>query len=602
MKNSLLLISVLSIICINGKTSYGEQYWAKSFGGNDNDCAHSIQQTSDGGYIVAGYTSSGNDTNVFVLKLDISGAVSWQKKYETESIKRAIAYSIQQTSDGGYIVAGITRDGDDEIFVLKLDSSGAVSWQKTYESIKGVNTNFIQQTSDGGYILVGYLFSTIGNDGYCFVLKIDSTGTVIWENVYVIGDLSEPGTIKQTTDEGYILATRAASYDDSIEGLLVLKLDNSGNVTWQKIYGGELGRPYSIHQTTDGGYILASSTSSFGAGGLDAVALKLDGNGVVTWVKAYGNSGGDYASSIHQTTDGGYILAGGTGGDFNGFLILKLDSSGNITWQKIYSGGLGQRYSIQQTTDGGYVLANYTSSFGADSKNVLVLKLDSSGVVPDCPLIESGNAVVTDGSVITQDSHATVQATSVSMIDNNVVPLNSLGIISFVCCYGEEDSDGDVVVDSCDNCPNDYNDNQEDNDSDGTGDVCDICPHDSENDIDNDSVCGEIDNCPQNANPEQEDTYPPQGNEIGDTCDCEGDFDCDGDCDGWDAVSFKADFGRNNFDNACEGDDPCNGDFDCDGDCDGTDAALFKEDFGRASFNNPCPSCEVGDWCVYPLP
>ena len=111
-----------------------------------------------------------------------------------------------------------------------------------------------------------------------------------------------------------------------------------------------------------------------------------------------------------------------------------------------------------------------------------------------------------------------------------------------------------------------------------------------------DGECGTGGFCSMN----QEDTCPPGGNGIGDACECEGNFDCDQDCDGTDAATFKADFGRSLFNNPCNNDFQCKGDFDCDQDCDGTDAARFKSDFGRSGFNNPCPTCTVSDWCIYP--
>ena len=115
-----------------------------------------------------------------------------------------------------------------------------------------------------------------------------------------------------------------------------------------------------------------------------------------------------------------------------------------------------------------------------------------------------------------------------------------------------------------------------------------------------DSIPGTVDNCPEIFNPDQEDTYPPGSNAIGNACECEGDFECDGDVDGWDSMLFKADFGRNQFNNICSAFNPCSGDFDCDGDVDGWDGRLFKEDFGRNRFNNPCPNCEGVNWCSYP--
>jgi hypothetical protein len=118
-------------------------------------------------------------------------------------------------------------------------------------------------------------------------------------------------------------------------------------------------------------------------------------------------------------------------------------------------------------------------------------------------------------------------------------------------------------------------------------------------DSDEDGVPDDIDNCPQTPNQGQEDFLPPGGNGIGDACECEGNFDCDGDCDGSDAATFKADFGRNEFSTPCQAGNPCNGDFDCDNDTDGTDAAAFKADFGRNEFSTPCPICTVEEWCSY---
>jgi len=267
--------------------------WAKTYGGSGGDFASSIQQTTDGGYIVAGSTYSfGASYDYFdfwVLKLDSNGNVTWQKTYGGSGDD--VATSIQQTTDGGYIVAGLTDSfgvagyENDDFWVLKLDSNGNITWQKTYGGSDYDYAYSIQQTTDGGYIVAG------------------STGSF------------------------------GADYGDS----WVLKLDSNGNVTWQKTYGGSGDDvASSIQQTTDGGYIVAGSTDSFGAGGSDAWVLKLGSNGNVTWQKTYGGSGDDVATSIQQTTDGGYIVAGstdsfGAGGYDYDFWVLKLDSSGEIS-------------------------------------------------------------------------------------------------------------------------------------------------------------------------------------------------------------------------------------------------------------------------------
>jgi hypothetical protein len=162
------------------------------------------------------------------------------------------------------------------------------------------------------------------------------------------------------------------------------------------------------------------------------------------------------------------------------------------------------------------------------------------------------------------------------------------------------DYDNDGILDVDDKCPDVNTQDQTDTDNDGLGDICDNCPTNSDpyqGDYDEDGVGDICDNCLINPNPLQEDSYPPGGNGIGDTCECEGNFDGDNDVDGTNASSFKTDFGRSLFNNACSDLYPCNGDFNCDGDADGSDAAIFKADFGRSQINDFCPFRVPVDWC-----
>ena len=368
--------------------------WANTYGGSSDDYTYSIQQTSDGGYIVAGYTNSfgAGGTDVWVLKLDANGNVQWQKTYGGSSDD--YAYSIQQTSDGGYIVAGYTESfgaGYADVWVLKLDANGNVQWQKTYGGSGWDEAYSIQRTLDGGYIVAGWTDS------------FGAGGTDAW----------------------------------------VLKLDANGNVQWQKTYGGSRDDyANSIQQTSDGGYIVAGWTYSFGAGYADVWVLKLDANGNVQWQKTYGGTYDDYANSIQQTSDGGYIVAGVTKSFIAGnadVWVLKLDASGNVQWQKIYGYEPGDfipysrndsANSIQQTSDGGYIVAGYTKSSGTGNADVWVLKLDSNGKIPDCSTEErslyymptsttnfsgvNSSAGVTSTSVKPGTSNATIKITTVS--------------------------------------------------------------------------------------------------------------------------------------------------------------------------------------------
>jgi uncharacterized delta-60 repeat protein len=406
--------------------------WAKTYGGPNWDEAYSIQQTTDGGYIVAGRTHSfgAGYADIWVLKLDPNGDVQWQKTYGGPDWDTA--YSIQQTSDGGYIVAGMTESfgaGYADIWVLKLDSNGDVQWQKTYGGPGNDGAYSIRQTADGGYIVAGETTSFGAGNFDMWVLKLDQNGNIQWQKTYggPYGDRAY--SIRQTADGGYIVSGEY-SFGAGYVDIWVLKLDSNGNVQWQKTYGGpDWDTAYSIQQTSDGGYIVAGWTASFGAGVSDLWVLKLDPNGNIQWQKTYGGSANDRAESIQQTTDGGYIVAGWTysfgAGNFD-MWVLKLDQNGNIQWQKTYGGPYGDvATSIQQTSDGGYIVPGWTASFAVGVSDLWVLKLDANGDIVGCNLIGTSAATVSDTAVIGFATSVGPDNTSVSGQDSNAVITNT---------------------------------------------------------------------------------------------------------------------------------------------------------------------------------
>jgi len=358
---------------INVKVNNGQSV----FGGSSNDQAYSIQQTTDGGYIVAGYTWSfgaGYD-DVYILKVNSDGSLAWQKTFGGSSYDAA--YSIQQTTDGGYIVAGY-MSGD--VDVLKLNPDGSLAWQKTFGGSSYDAAYSIQQTNDGGYIVAGGTesFGAGGRDVY--ILKLNSDGSLAWQKTFDESYVDVANSIQQTTDGGYIVAVGTESFGAGGYAY-ILKLNSDGSLAWQKTFEG--GSAYSIQQTTDGGYIVAGYTNSFGAIYRDAYIVKLNSDGSLAWQKTFGGSNWDEAYSIQQTTDGGYIVAGYTAsfgaGSYDAY-VLKLSSDGSLAWQKTFGGNDHEKaYSIQQTTDSGYIVAGYTWSFGAGYDDVYILKLDSNG-------------------------------------------------------------------------------------------------------------------------------------------------------------------------------------------------------------------------------
>jgi len=361
--------------------------WFKHYGGTEIDQGYSIQQTSDGGYIVAGYTTSytygGYDFAIY--KLNSSGNKVWFKHYG--GIIDDYGFSVKQTSDGGYIVAGSTNSytyGGDDIAIYKLDSNGNKVWFKHYGGAYLDHAYSIQLTSDGGYIVAGYTNSyTYG--GFDFAIyKLNSSGNKVWFKHYGGTSDDNGNSIQQTSDGGYIIAGDTYSYAYGNNDIAIYKLDSNGNKVWFKHYGGtNFDYAHSIQQTSDGEYIVAGLTMSYTNGSFDFAVYKLDSNGNKVWFKHYGGTGYDGADSIQQTSDGGYIVAGSSDSfthGFKDFAIYKLNSSGNKIWFKHYGGAQGDfGHSIQKTSDGEYVVAGRSKSYTYGDYDFAIYKLDSNG-------------------------------------------------------------------------------------------------------------------------------------------------------------------------------------------------------------------------------
>ncbi|MGA8848958.1 MAG: hypothetical protein WB564_03940 [Dehalococcoidia bacterium] len=441
-----LVLSLGSAMLAPGEVLAQPPYWANTYGGTDRDSAHSIQETQDLGYIVAGTTRSfgAGGEDFWVLKLDLGGNVAWQKTYG--GANNESANSIQQTQDGGYIVAGRTESfgaGESDFWVLKLDKDGNVTWQKTYGGTDYDEAYSIQQTQEGGYIVAGWTESFGAGDYDFWVLKLDKDGNVAWQKTYVGAGDDHAFSIQQTQDLGYIVAgsavTLGAGYD-----FWLLKLDSDGNVTWQKSYGGDYDDwARSVQQTQEGGYIVAGGTESFG-GNLphsSSLVLKLDSGGNVTWQKTYGGSVADTVSdeaySIQQTQDLGYIVAG-RAGTLGGFWVFKLDSGGNVNWQKIYftPPGAGSANSVQQIQNGEYIVTGATANFGAGGEDFWVLKLDSVGSIPDCPYEADCDAYIFDTTVGGADTAIDGVVTAVTPAATDVTFSDTDCTIETQCYYG----------------------------------------------------------------------------------------------------------------------------------------------------------------------
>ena len=312
--------------------SQGNKQWDKTFGGTGEDTATlSVQQTADGGYIFVGWTGSygaGGD-DFWLVKTDSNGNEQWNKTFGGGDFD--YAYSVQQTADGGYILAGVTHSygvGGDDMWLVKTDSNGNEQWNKTFGGPGEERAHSVQQTADCGFILAGYTKSYGAGDDDIWLVKTDSNGNEQWNKTFGGTNRELAFSVQQTADGGYVLAGLTESYGAGNYDAWLVKTDSEGKEQWDKTFGGT-GYDYahSVQQTSDGDYIFVGWTGWYGAGPYDFWLVKTDSNGNKEWDKTFGGTDDDKAYSVQQTADSGYIIAGYTrsyGAGFYDFWLIKV--------------------------------------------------------------------------------------------------------------------------------------------------------------------------------------------------------------------------------------------------------------------------------------
>ena len=383
--------SAISLSCRTAVAPPASSTWARIFGGAAYDCVNSIQKTSDGGYIMGGATMSfgAGGSDFYLIKTGASGNTQWSKTFGGPS--NDYAYSVQQTSDGGYIMAGATASfgaGICDAYLVKTDSSGNAQWSKTFGGASYDYAYSVQQTSDGGYIMGGYTMSFGAGNSDAYLIKTNSSGVLQWSKPFGGASADYAYSVQQTSDGGYIMAGWESSFGAGSSDLYLIKTNSNGGAQWSKPFGGAgSDYAYSVQQMNDGGYIIAGSTKSLGAGGGDAYLIKTDSSGIAQWSNTFGGASSDYVYSVQQTSDGGYIMAGATksfGAGVVDVYLVKTDSNGNLQWSNAFGGASSDAaYSVQQASDGGYLIAGYTDSFGAGDVDVYLIKTDSNGNCPE---------------------------------------------------------------------------------------------------------------------------------------------------------------------------------------------------------------------------
>jgi hypothetical protein len=377
--NGILIVSGL----LFSLPAFSQQRWERNYGGAGDDWGESVQQTSDGGYIVAGTTRSfGNAWQVYLVKTNAFGDTLWTRNYGGADYDWG--HSVQQTSDGGYIVAGFTAFfmTNCDLYLIKTNVSGDTLWTRNYGGVDDEEGYSVKQTSDGGYIIAGYTAS-FGNWYQVYLVKTNAFGDTLWTRNYGGAGDDRGYSVQQTTDGGYIVAGYTDSFGNGSQVYLI-KTNASGDTLWTRVYGGGSWSDWgeSVQQTSDGGYIIAGEYDY--AGDAQIYLIKTNASGDTLWTKTYGGADGELGYSVQQTSDGGYIVSGLTCSFISNdqVYLVKTDASGDTLWTKSYGGtGIDDGYSVQQTTDGGYIVAGGTSSFGDTLGDVYLIKTDTNGNV-----------------------------------------------------------------------------------------------------------------------------------------------------------------------------------------------------------------------------
>ncbi|MEO8150724.1 MAG: T9SS type A sorting domain-containing protein [Bacteroidia bacterium] len=482
MKKAILTtIYVFLITFLKGQ----EILWQNTIGGGWLDSPYAIQQTADGGYIVGGESwsmISGDKTedrigggDYWIVKVDSLGNIQWQNTIGGSN--EDVLTCLQQTTDGGFILGGYSRSdisgdktentiglSDDDYWIVKTDSLGNVQWDNTIGGDEDDYLYSIRQTTDGGYLLCGSSESDISGDKTSFspgepegwVVKTDSLGNIQWQYTHHENDINifpvdnSFSVVQQTSDGGYILG--GVLYESTVSNTiyyLIVKLDSSGNYQWTRRFSGDNGSQNyltCLQQTSDGGYVMGGFSNGDGdlgdksednLGGFDYWIVKTNSMGIKQWDNTIGGGGDDYLGSIQQTSDGGYILGGtsnsGISGDktessnYTDYWIVKTDALGNIDWDNTIGGNFYE-YSaaIRQTTDGKYIIG------GSSASNISGDKTENSNGGDDYWILKlTDNYNKITGKVYVDINSNNIQDASEPLLKYHKILEQSTGRITF---------------------------------------------------------------------------------------------------------------------------------------------------------------------------
>ena len=445
-KKFIVFLSLLNVFALN---SFAQTTFQKTFGDTAvNDIGQSILQTQDGGYLIAAtrYTSGNYIESLFLIRTNSNGDTAWTRLINEPTVNYSGSQAVK-TSDGGFVITGIKGGGNTFVpYLMKMDSSGNVVWNKTYLWYADEHINAIVQTPDSGFLLAGYLYN--GNNLVYFI-RTNSSGDTLWTKSYGESFFNASVySVRLASDGGFIAAGSIQNTNTQDVDAFLFKTDSSGNFQWATGYG-DSGYDYAqqVETTIDSGYVIAGVTYSFGAGLADFYLVKTDASGTLQWSKTYGGSSDDRSESVRQTADGGYLFTGESAsfsfGNFDNYMV-RTNASGDTLWTRTLNGlENNEGYSLVITSDTGYAITGTYLNASANN-DVFLLKVDGDGLL-DCSA-RSTPATVMQPATQTLNHHFNEYPCSPSVIPHTLAVGSGAKVETLCFPQGIENITGDDQI------------------------------------------------------------------------------------------------------------------------------------------------------------
>ncbi len=379
---------LLAVIAVIGVVIHTTTSFERVIGGLDRDRGVFVSPTSDGGYVAVGLTRSfgEGDDDIYLVRIDATGSVLWTQTYggpETDN-----GWSVHESA-GGLVIAGFTESfgaGGFDCYLIRTDLEGEMQWSKTFGGEDNDRCWALLPTSDGGYVLVGETTSFGSGAEDCYLIKTDASGNEVWSKTFGGEKGDRCFSIAQADDGGFLLAGQTYSEGAGDRDVYLVKTDASGNEVWSKTFGGpasDVG--HSVTRTAEGDFVVTGYTTSFAIAEDDPYLIKIDARGQTQWTRVIAMEGVNHTLTGEQAADGGFFLGGFS--DFgpngaNAALLVKTDGDGNLEWSRdlfVTTTGQSLGYTVRATSDGGSILTGHTTVGSTGDLDLFMVKVDREG-------------------------------------------------------------------------------------------------------------------------------------------------------------------------------------------------------------------------------